>query len=50
VVGDDDVSCHVVYLVTKSVHEYGNNLIKYVTIPSLAQFTLLTAGSQKTLK
>jgi hypothetical protein len=28
---DDDVNCHVLYLVTQSVDEYRNNLIKYVT-------------------
>jgi hypothetical protein len=31
VVRDDDVTCHVLYLVTQSVHEYRNNVIKYVT-------------------
>ena len=30
-VRDDDVACHVMYLVTKSVDEYRNNLIIYVT-------------------
>jgi hypothetical protein len=31
VVRNDDVNCHVLHLVTKSVDEYRNNLIKYVT-------------------